>query len=111
MRAGDVAEIDFGTPIGSEAGFLRPSVVMTATAVLSRDPRVLQVIPITSNTDRGMPTEIPLQGRYPDRSSVAQTHLLTTISTERLTGTMLGSVTQVERAQIRQLLSDLLDLW
>jgi mRNA-degrading endonuclease toxin of MazEF toxin-antitoxin module len=111
LRAGDVVEVDFGTPIGSEPGFLRPSVVMTATAVLGRDPRVLQVIPITSNTTRAMPTEIPLEGRYPGRSSVAQTHLLTTISTERLTGTTLGSVTEVERAQLRQVISDLLDLW
>ena len=111
MRAGDVVEVDFGTPIGSEAGYLRPSVIMTATAVLSRDPRVLQVIPITANTARKMPTEIALEGAYPDMSSVAQAHLLTTISSERLTGTTLGSVTEVERAQLRQVVSDLLDLW
>jgi mRNA-degrading endonuclease toxin of MazEF toxin-antitoxin module len=84
---------------------------MTASVVLSRDPRVVQVVPITSNTARAMPTEIPLEGQYPDRSSVAQTHLLTTVSTERLTGTTFGSVSQVERAQLRQVISDLLDLW
>jgi mRNA-degrading endonuclease toxin of MazEF toxin-antitoxin module len=111
LHAGDVVEVDFGIPIGSEAGFLRPSVVMTASAVLARNPRVVQVVPITSNTARAMPTEIPLEGRYPDRSSVAQTHLLTTISTERLTGNTFGAVSQAERAQLRQVISDLLDLW
>ena len=66
LRAGDVVEVDFGTPVGSEAGFRRPSVVLTATAVLHSRPRVLHVAPVTSTTRRDLPTEVPLEGRYPD---------------------------------------------
>ena len=111
LRAADVVEVDYGTPIGSEAGFRRPSILLTATAVLARSPRVVQVVPVTSNTGRRMPTEVPLDGRYPDRASVAQAHLLTTVSTERLTGVDLGAVSATELAQIRQLVADVLDLW
>ena len=39
MNAGDVVEVDFGTPIGSEAGFTRPAVVVTADGF---------VVPLTS---------------------------------------------------------------
>ncbi len=110
LRAGDVVEVDFGTPVGSEAGFRRPSVVLTATAVLHSRPRVLHVAPVTSTTRRDLPTEVPLEGRYPDRPSVAQAHLVTAVSTERLTGRSLGSVTATELSQLRQVVTDLLDL-
>ena len=32
MNLGGVIDVDFGTPIGSEAGFLRPAVVCTTDA-------------------------------------------------------------------------------
>ncbi len=71
---------------------------------------MVQVVPVTSSTTRRVPSEVQLEGRYPDRASVAQTHLLTTISTERLAGDTVGAVSPVELAQIRRLITDLLDL-
>ena len=38
MNFGDVIDVDFGTPVGSEAGFLRPAVVCTADAFLRFRP-------------------------------------------------------------------------
>ena len=32
MRSGDVYQVDFGSPLGSEAGFVRPAVVITDDA-------------------------------------------------------------------------------
>ncbi len=86
MRAGDVVRVDFGVPRGSEAGFERAAVVVTASEILARDPRTLRVVPITGNTTRRMRTELPLTAEYPDRTSVAQTHLITTIPTDAVTG-------------------------
>jgi len=38
MNFGDVIDVDFGTPVGSEAGFLRPAVVCTTDAFLRFRP-------------------------------------------------------------------------
>lgn len=110
MRAGDVVEVDFGTLQGSEAGFVRPALIVTATAVLSRAPRVLQVVPITSNVTRQLPTEVTLEDPYPNAASAAQVHLLTTIPVSRLTDHDLGHVSAAELAQVREVIADLLDL-
>ena len=48
MNAGDVVEVDFGTPIGSEAGFTRPAVVVTADGFLRYRPTTVFVVPLTS---------------------------------------------------------------
>lgn len=110
LRAGDVVRVDFGVPRGSEAGFQRPAVIVTATEILQYQPRTLQVVPITGTTTRRMRTELPLQAGYPDRSSAAQTHLITTIPADALTGHTYDPVTMTELAQIRQLLTDQLDI-
>lgn len=110
LRAGDVIRVDFGVPRGSEAGFACAAVVVTATEILDQRPRTLQVIPITSNVTRRMRTELPLQARYPDQASVAQTHLITTIPTDALTGETYDPVSATELAQIRELLADQLDI-
>jgi mRNA-degrading endonuclease toxin of MazEF toxin-antitoxin module len=60
MHAGDVVEVDFGVPEGSEPGFVRPAVVITADLILAAGPRTLHVVPITSNTSRSLPTEVPV---------------------------------------------------
>lgn len=57
-----------------------------------------------------MHTELPLQARYPDRASVAQTHLITTVPTDAMTGDTYDPVSAVELAQIRELLADQLDI-
>ena len=70
MNFGDVIEVDFGTPIGSEAGFLRPAVVCTADAFLRFRPTTIIVAPLTS-TRRTFPSHLEVE---PD----AQNRLATT---------------------------------
>lgn len=60
MNFGDVIDVDFGTPIGSEAGFLRSAVVCTADAFLRFRPTTVIVAPLTS-TRRTFPSHIEVE--------------------------------------------------
>jgi len=60
MNFGDVIDVDFGTPIGSEAGFLRPAVVCTADAFLRFRPTTIIVVPLTSS-QRTFPSHIEVE--------------------------------------------------
>ncbi|CAN5700541.1 hypothetical protein BH24ACT15_BH24ACT15_02400 [soil metagenome] len=110
LRAGDVIRVDFGVPRGSATAFARAAVIVTATEVLAQRPRTLQVVPITGNVRRRMRTELLLSGRYPDRASAAQTHLITTIPTAAIIEKVYEPVEATELAQIRELLADQLDI-
>jgi mRNA interferase MazF len=112
MRAGDIVIIDFGTPQGSEPGFVRPAVVVTADAVLEFHPRTIHVVPITSNVDRRLPTEVELDDSVLPKRSVAQAHLAAVVSIARLIdpGVASSSVGPVTLAQIRDVIGDLLDI-
>jgi mRNA interferase MazF len=59
VNFGDIVEVDFGTPMGSEAGFLRRSVVVTADAFLRYRPTSVYVVPLTS-TPRAFPSHVPI---------------------------------------------------
>lgn len=59
MNFGDVVTVDFGTPIGSEAGFARPAVIATADALLRFRPSTVFVVPLTS-TPRTFPSHVPV---------------------------------------------------
>lgn len=109
MRAGDLVEVDFGVPAGSEPGFRRPAVVITADGVLEAGPRTVHVVPLTSNVDRGFLSDIRLDDGDLDQSSAAQCHLCTVVSVERL-GAPLGAVGAVALAQIRSVIGELLDV-
>jgi mRNA interferase MazF len=108
VRAGDLVEIDFGTPLGSESAFLHPAVVVSADVVLEAEPRTFHVVPVTSNVSRRWLTDVPVVGATVD--SVAQVHLLTVVAVEALSGVEYGNVGSVALAQIRELVVDLLDL-
>lgn len=110
LRAGDVCWVDFGVPHGSEPGFVRPAIVMTATLVLEQQPRTVHVVPLTSNVTRAMPTEVMVEVEGLVQPSTAQCHLLTVIDVRRLTERAGGSVGAVTLAQLRAVLADLLDL-
>ncbi len=110
MRAGDVVRVDFGVPAGSEPGFVRPAVVVTANLVLAAGPRTVHVVPITSNTRRALPTEVPVTADGLGSPSVAQCHLCTVVSTQRLEAGDLGAIGAVSLAEVRAVLGDLLDL-
>jgi mRNA-degrading endonuclease toxin of MazEF toxin-antitoxin module len=56
VPSGDVIRVDLATPVGSEAGMVRPAVIVTAQRVLEHAPRVLQVVPVTT-TLRGWTSE------------------------------------------------------
>lgn len=110
MRAGDVLVIDFGTPAGSEPGFARPAVLVTADMVLEASPRIVHVVPITGNVERSLPTELRVQAAGLDRPSAAQAHLCTVISVERIVTADNGNIGRVALAQLRSVISDLLDI-
>lgn len=108
--SGDVVLVDLGVPLGSEAGFPRPVVVVTAQRVLDRDPTVLQVVPLTS-TIRGYESEVtiePADGGVTQRSA-AQCQHIRAVARGRL-GESVGRVGPVALAQIRDVLAALLDL-
>jgi mRNA interferase MazF len=110
MQAGDLARVDFGVPVGSEPGFVRPAVVVTADAVLAHRPRTLHVVPVTSNTRRSLPTEVAVTGPGLDARSVAQCHLCAVIGVERVLDHEYGNIGAVQLAQVRAVLADLLDI-
>jgi len=104
MRAGDVLRIDFGTPARGDAGFIRPAIVMTSDDVLEFRQHAVVVVPCTT-TRRGWLTEVEVAG-----FGVAQAHLPTTISVDRIIDTTGTNVGPVALRQIRELIADLLGL-
>jgi len=111
LTSGDVVYADLGEPIGREAGFRRPVVVVTAQVVLAQGPNVVHVVPLTS-TRRGFRSEIdidPDETNGLDSSSAAQCQHLRAVATERL-GDPLGHVGPATLVQIRETIADLLDV-
>lgn len=111
LTSGDVLAADLGEPVGREAGFPRPVIVVTAQVVLSQSPSVVHVVPLT-RTRRGFRSEIDID---PDERngiaepSAAQCQHLRAVSTSRLTET-IGNVGVATLAQLRETIADLLDL-
>ncbi len=111
LISGDVAVAELGTPVGHEAGFPRPVVIVTAQFVLDQGPAVVQAVPLT-RTLRGFLSEVEL--RPDDRnglvaSSAAQCQHVRGVSVDRL-NSPIGNVGPVALGQIRSVLADLLDL-
>lgn len=111
LTSGDVVTLDLGVPEGSEAGLHRPAVVVTAGRVLRHDPRVVQVVPLTTRL-RGHASEVGIE---PDSSngltapSAAQCQHVRAVATSRVEESV-GNVGPVALAQIRDTLAVLLDL-
>ena len=104
MRAGDVVHCDFGTPARGEPGFVRPAIVVTSDDVLEFRQHAIVVVPCTT-TRRGWLTEVDITG-----FGVAQAHLPTTISVDRVVDTTGINVGAVALQQVRELIADLLGL-
>lgn len=109
---GDVVELDdLGAPSGSEAGLVRPAVVVTAARILRGGPNVVQVVPLT-RTLRGSGAEVVIE---PDdhnglnASSAAQCQHVRAVATGRITA-HVGNVGPVVLQQIRNTLAVILDL-
>lgn len=60
LNTGDIVTVDLGMPIGSEAGFRRPGVVVTADAFLRLRPSTVFVVPLTS-TRRTFPSHVQIE--------------------------------------------------
>ena len=86
LTSGDVVDLDLGAPIGREAGFGHPAVVITAQRILRCDPAVVHVVPLTSTT-RPFESEVVLE---PDDAnglvvaSAAQCQHLRSVSVHRV---------------------------
>jgi mRNA interferase MazF len=80
---GDIWHADFGTPIGHEAGFERPVVVISAGRFNAHG--LVMVCPIT-RTDKAYPTRVPIGPGLSglDSLSYIQVEQVRTISTQRL---------------------------
>ena len=104
MRAGDLVLCDFGVPARGEPGFVRPAVIITSDDVLEYRQHAVVVVPCIT-TQRGWMTDVSLDG-----VGVAQAHLPTTISVDRIVDSDGRKIGPVALAQIRQVVADLLDL-
>ena len=104
MRAGDIVRCDFGTPARGEPGFIRPAIVVTSDEVLEFRQHALVVVPCTT-TRRGWLSEVDITG-----FGVAQVHLPTTISVDRIVETTDTNIGPVALQQVRELIADLLGL-
>ena len=104
MRAGDVLRVDFGTPARGEPGYIRPAIVVTSDDVLEFRQTAVVVVPCTT-TRRGWLTEVEIT-----EVGVAQAHLPTTISVDRIVDADAANVGPVALRRIRELIGDLLEI-
>jgi mRNA-degrading endonuclease toxin of MazEF toxin-antitoxin module len=59
LTSGELIVADLGEPVGRDAGFPRPVVVVTAQVVLAQGPNVVHVVPVTT-TRRQFRSEVDL---------------------------------------------------
>ena len=104
MRAGDIVRCDFGTPARGEPGFTRPAIIITSDDILEFQQHAIMVVPCTT-TRREWLSEVDIAG-----FGVAQAHLPTTISVDRIVETTNTNVGPVALRQIRELIADLIEL-
>lgn len=106
MNFGDVVTVDFGTPLGSEAGFARPGIVVTADGFLRFRPTTVFVVPITS-VRRTFPSHVEIE---PDPTngleiiSYALVEQLRAVAIERCTGS-IGNVGPTVSHQVLDILA------
>ncbi|MGD9793706.1 MAG: type II toxin-antitoxin system PemK/MazF family toxin [Acidimicrobiia bacterium] len=111
LSAGDVVLVDLGSPIGSEAGFVRPAVVVSASGLLRRNLATIFVVPCTS-TFRNVASHVELA---PDEQNGlplacwAQVEQLRSIARARCVE-RLGNVGVVALVQIREIAALLIDI-
>lgn len=111
LTSGDVVAVDFGFPVGREAGYRHPAVVVTAQRLLDASPSVLQVVPLTS-TVRGFASEIQIEADSSNglhHTSSAQCQHVRAVAVSRL-GNPRGNVGTADLAQIREVLGLILDV-
>jgi len=106
VNFGDIVDVDFGTPVGSEAGFKRPGVTVVADSYLRFRPTTMFVVPLTSAA-RDFPSHIEV---VPDArnelsaTSYALVEQMRAVSTERCSAAN-GNVGSVVSRQILEVLA------
>jgi mRNA-degrading endonuclease toxin of MazEF toxin-antitoxin module len=102
VRAGDIVKVDFGLPARGEPGFIRPAIIVTSDDVLEFRQHAVLVVPCTK-TERSWITELDLGDL-----GIAQAHLPTTVSVDRIVETTSFNVGPAALRQIRELIIDLM---
>jgi mRNA interferase MazF len=105
VNRGEIHLCDFGDPIGSEQGFQRPAVIVSASA-LSRYGLPI-VLPMT-RTKLGYATHIEIEGALPVTSYV-QCEQIRVVSAERLLR-RVGSLDGVDMVRVENVLRRILEL-
>lgn len=107
MNRGDVWWVNFEPSIGGEIRKKRPAIIVSNNAANKFLNRV-QVIPITSNTDRLFPSEayVTVVGK----KGKAMADQLATVSKQRLTK-RIGSVSDDEMNMVVEAIKTQLDLF
>lgn len=105
MNRGDIYLCDFGDPIGSEQGFHRPAVIISASQ-MSRFSLPI-VLPVT-RTKLGYATHVELENALPVTSYV-QCEQIRVVSTERLIR-RVGTVDGVDIIRVESILRRILQL-
>lgn len=111
LTPGDVVELDLGAPFGSEAGLVRPALVVTAARILRGGPNVVQLVPLTRML-RNSAAEVAIEPD--DRNglrapSAAQCQHVRAVSVGRITA-RTGNVGPVVHRQVRDILAAIFDL-
>ncbi|MCA1644884.1 MAG: type II toxin-antitoxin system PemK/MazF family toxin [Chloroflexi bacterium] len=111
LTSGDVFYLALDTPIGREAGYRHPAVVVTAQRLLDASPSVVQVVPLTSAL-RGFGSEVEIEADGHNglgSTSSAQCQHIRAVAAVRL-GDRVGNVGTASLAQIRDVLGLILDV-
>jgi mRNA interferase MazF len=109
--SGDIVDVELGEPVGREAGFRHPAVLVTAQRILDAGPSVVHVVPLTS-TIRQFHSEIVIE---PDGAngleevSAAQCQHLRSVSPTQV-ASVRGNVGPGVLAQLRETIAVILDL-
>ncbi len=106
MNFGDIVTIDFGTPIGSEAGFTRPAVITTADDFLRFRPSTVFAVPLTT-TPRVFPSHVSIEPDEHNRlaaTSCALVEQMRAVAVERCSAAH-GNVGSVVAHQILDVLA------
>lgn len=106
MNFGDIVEIDFGTPLGSEAGFRRPAVITTSDAFLRFRPTTVFAVPLTS-TPRSFPSHVEIEPDQVNRLAVTSWALveqMRAVSTSRC-ALPTGNIGPVASRQVTDVLA------
>lgn len=108
---GDVVLVDLGIPSGSEAGFLRPAVVVSSAGLLRRNLTTIFVIPCTARR-RGVASHVELApdgSNGLERTTWAQCEHLRSVERDRCLE-LLGNVGVVAIEQMREIVALLIDI-